>query len=1086
MFSTVVVWLQLLLVPTQALVVTKSHRGAFHDALPTPTNISGVVGYNALLLKSNRIDAAASAPAAAAAAAAPVVASYPWARCSTDPANPVVMDSGEACPSDCPFSQMVEGQSCEKLCVHASQCRQFHPVLFFADLRTMQCTPSCGPREQEQIAGCAECLGPGMCKRCARGLFGITQLELSEDGTRCVNVTLKWWYTFYSMAALLVAALVLYLVLMAWRQPESEKCEEKLKIAQTRREEGRTELMHRTTKNEHMDFWKTNFHRVHTGSKRGGRGIVLYFNWLIFGMIVAFTLAGGNFVAYELSDLGRHTNSPESCMVTDAIETYDEVTVSTYMRSEDSATVHRSARHGTLEGWADWGNKVTEAVRNSVRVVANEAPPTGSIAERYTQFHKRMFQSSIAMYIIVVGGIFAFTVFQLSWVTSRFADSEPHSRCYTAVVSGLPPDLFDGTLLTAFFRDVLKDEDKEALWEAHGGTKKDELKDVPLEDRFHVVGTSIAYDYNLQQEAVAKEIDSWIYDLDLQQQDLTKVSASVATATPQTDATSRGMQTETRGDILLQLKDEVTMNQDHPMFDQALLKFVGLEEEEKPTLHGSGTAFVVFATEAARDAVVALSAERKFPKFTMPEKTVSNARTLFGMPTGTVTTMTSQAGTTTTGPLNYRLALAPAHCEPVSVKWQNFGPFSHFAMKIFLSIFIIFLTIFIWIALSLPSAIFIADLALIPGVRPGFVQNLILGLLIAVGNQLIALVVNLVTSWMGFLYKDSRDVAVLSFAFMGTLVATIFDLSVVAITAHGMVLEDAFRGRDAGYEPVVANEIFGLTVPGYLVLPYLGMPIGEHVLPYFLAKFLIRSHGKVTQRSATQALRSAEFDICWRYSDILNNTTICVVLLFFTSNRAWMVMSVLLLFMAIIYMIDKYLLLYVATPTVYDTHRLSGAFSLWWCLPTTMLAGLISFWGYRSSAIGSHGLCFAWPVFHAVIYLAAMTVLQQHLVQKTDKESTLYPDMIRRLQEEGKPWDFFNTNPVFCLRTRCLGAEATGWKDVLSFQRRIWLQQSGAQADSPKVGKNEHESDECLPFVRGSLRVLSPMIERQGSLSKQV
>merc|ERR1719253_1615956 len=134
-----------------------------------------------------------------------------------------------------------------------------------------------------------------------------------------------------------------------------------------------------------------------------------------------------------------------------------------------------------------------------------------------------------------------------------------------------------------------------------------------------------------------------------------------------------------------------------------------------------------------------------------------------------------------------------------------------------------------------------------------------------------------------------------------------------------MVLEDAFHGRDAGYEPVVANEIFGLTVPGYLVLPYLGMPIGEHVLPYFLAKFLIRSHGKITLRSATKALRSPYFDICWRYSDILNNTTICVVLLFFTSNRAWMVMSVLLLFMGIIYTIDKYLLLFVATPAVYDT-----------------------------------------------------------------------------------------------------------------------------------------------------------------------
>jgi len=435
------------------------------------------------------------------------------------------------------------------------------------------------------------------------------------------------------------------------------------------------------------------------------------------------------------------------------------------------------------------------------------------------------------------------------------------------------------------------------------------------------------------------------------------------------------------------------------------------------------------------------------------------------------------------------LGVAAAHCEPVSVKWENFGPLSNFAPKLLLSILVIFLNMFVWIALSLPSAVFIADLALIPGVRPGFAQNLILGLLIAVGNQLIALVVDLVTSWMGFLYKDSRDVAVLGLAFIGTLVATVFDLCVVAMTAHGMVLEDAFHGRDAGYEPVVANELFGLTVPGYLVLPYLGMPLGEHALPYFLAKFLIRSHAKVTLRSATKAMKSADFDICWRYSDILNNTTICIVLLFFCSNRAWMTMSVLFLFMVIIYMIDKYLLLRVATPTVYDTHRLSSAFTLWWCLPTTMLACLISHWGYRSGLISSVGVCFAIPIAHAFFFVIALLMLESWLMHTDDKEPVLYPDMIRRLQKTCKPWDYFNTNPVFCLRTRCHGADETGWKEVVRFQ------QSGSSsyaAKEPNTGSSPSlsartflESDECLPFKLGSLRVLDPMIKKQHYIRKQ-
>jgi len=257
---------------------------------------------------------------------------------------------------------------------------------------------------------------------------------------------------FYSIVGLLILAVIIYLGLLAWRQPEDEQCEKKLQTAKDRREEARRELMDPSQQNEEMDFWNSSFHDINTGSKRGGRGIVLYFNWLIFGMIVAFTLAGGNFVAYELSDLGRHKQqSHKSCMVTDPIEAYDEVTVSTYMESE-KWKVERHKRHRLLDGWADWGHQVVEAVRKSVRVIANEAPPTGSVAERYSQYHMRAFQASITSYIIVVAAIFAFTVFQLGWVTARFANREPHARSYTAVVTGLPPDLFHGKLLTAFFQ----------------------------------------------------------------------------------------------------------------------------------------------------------------------------------------------------------------------------------------------------------------------------------------------------------------------------------------------------------------------------------------------------------------------------------------------------------------------------------------------------------------------------------------------------------------------------------------------------------------------------------------------------------
>jgi len=669
----------------------------------------------------------------------------------------------------------------------------------------------------------------------------------------------------------------------------------------------------------------------------------------------------------------------------------------------------------------------------------------------------------IVVYIVVVGLVFAIFAYQLAVVIHGYHAQEPHARGFAAVVSGLPKQLFHGKVVTSHFRDLFEREEKnlQKLWEQHGGERRDDFdRTVSMKDRFWVVGTSIAFDFNLQQDSVNHEVHCWIEDLERESESRVpalsreasarsnlpnQVSANTQTRT-ESLVTNRGMQTESRGNILEQLREEVPEHTQQPIFDNTFLKFMGLEEEVETTFMGSGSAFVVFATEAARDAAVSLYRGADAPRFQLPNSDQT-----------------------------FRLTLSPAHCEPVSIKWQNFGPLSHFVVKGVLCVVMIAFSMIAWIALSLPSAAFIADTALIPGVSPSFVQNLLLGLLIAVGNQLIALVVDIVTEWMGFLYKDSRDVAVLGLAFVFTLCATIFDLLVVGVTAHGMVLENAFKGRDAGYEPVVANEIFFLTVPGYLVLPYLGIPIGERVLPYFLAFYLIRSHGKVTLRSAKMAMRSPEFDICWRYSDILNNTTICIVLLYFTSNKAWQVMGVLFLFLVIIYVIDKYTLLYAATPAVYDTHRLSTAFAFWWCLPTTMLAGLISYWGYRSRAITDFGLCVAIPILHVVVYLTAMSIMEGVLRDRRDaaKQPVHYPEMMRKLVQQGKPWDYFNTNPVFCLRTRYLGADETGWKEVVRFQ------QTGRWDDATSQdGGDCKESDECVPFVRGSLRVLQPTLDK--------
>merc|ERR550514_1071319 len=129
----------------------------------------------------------------------------------------------------------------------------------------------------------------------------------------------------------------------------------------------------------------------------------------------------------------------------------------------------------------------------------------------------------------------------------------------------------------------------------------------------------------------------------------------------------------------------------------------------------------------------------------------------------------------------------------------------------------------------------------IPGAQPAFLQDSLLGLLIALGNAIVAQVVSVVTLRSGFRQKDRRDMAILVLAFLATLLNTGIDIWVTLKIAQGKQLDAVSLGDHAGYDTVLARELMALIVPGYLILPYLFLPMVEHVLPYFLGIWFVRS-----------------------------------------------------------------------------------------------------------------------------------------------------------------------------------------------------------------------------------------------------
>ncbi|CAD7970356.1 unnamed protein product [Amoebophrya sp. A120] len=297
--------------------------------------------------------------------------------------------------------------------------------------------------------------------------------------------------------------------------------------------------------------------------------------------------------------------------------------------------------------------------------------------------------------------------------------------------------------------------------------------------------------------------------------------------------------------------------------------------------------------------------------------------------------------------------------HPLLLHWENLTSWGNFYQKIFLGVTIVLFTMFLWTALYLTYAIFY--ITLIPnipglGVDQTYLKDVLLGLLITVGNALLYFVIDRVTKQAGFSSRDSRDRAVLGFSFIGTLLNVVCDLAMVAYVARTQHLETIFSSSSTSssgssfvsYDQVLGQQLFALIMPGYLILPFLAAPVFEHVLPFWLSFWFIRSRSGVLQKDATEALRAKDFEIAWRYADVLNNLSICLLLFLFPGPNAWRIMLGLFLFSVLIYVIDRYLFFKQTTVTFYPTIGLANSFAYWFVVPTGILAVAVAYWGTKA------------------------------------------------------------------------------------------------------------------------------------------
>lgn len=921
--------------------------------------------------------------------------------CSTKVAHHVHRDT--ECPDSCPFSQALAADPCTKVCVRPELCETYHPARTYADPVTKRCTPSCGEWYELHIVACVQCAHRGKCAKCAQGH------TLSEDGQLCVNdLEIIWPFLCFVLLGF-VGIVIMYMFFLANRPIINDAV---LYLAEEHR---------KRCKPQYLDDgeWR-NYPLCTTLPFRqniSGVGVILYFRWLVFMACMALLLMTNTYIAYhtswystETGETGRWINSIDGCPLrkfgsdgprkhpiqassneSTKIRPNQSTTLALSMLdSGESIQIHNSQSSvmgfSMLDTNERWAPKIKVKTKAKVRVKSTRAGQDadgtdGEFVGTYVDYTLRMFFATFFSYGLVVALSLLFSVYQL-YTYRKWDETHATHKDFAVEIVGLPQTATNAPGLKKTLQDVL---DHFAV-------------DLPAAQR-HVVGVSIAYNYKKKElEAlVSKAINAWIEDLTLQALRIPQELGLV----PQHGKKGRFLRVCGQScREFLQCADDIVTKAKVKEHKHTQEEIDAETIEMLKKLQGSGRAIVIVSSEYAVEALV---------------KALNTSDTK-------VDTGPDDAPSVQICKLQANSMLS----EPIDIVWSNWAHRKAGAKAVTCSIVAGVIAIKAWAVLYLPYALFYESSSRVPGERPGATEDLLLGLLIALGNALVGMVIDVIADWARFRKKDRKDVFTLSLAFIATLLNTGCDLLMVLTIAKGSQLDEAFAGTNTGYDRVFARELMVLLVPGYLILPYILTPLFDNILPYYVGRWLVRSRNMRLQY-AERWLVPPDFDICWRYSDSLNNFTVALSMMIFSTPNSWLIMAWLFGFFLLLIVIDTYKMLRGSAQTFFTTERLSAAFELWWSVPTGVLGGISMWWGVKAEYL-SHDMTNWIPVcilLHIVLYISCLLALRS-LIPQPKPAGWSYEECEDALVSEGMEWTAFNTNPIFCLRQKLLAVREPG------------------------------------------------------------
>jgi len=955
------------------------------------------------------------------------------------------------CPPQCPFSQGIPEDKCFKACVTGDHCRALHPFRVFGDNLTLQCTTTCGLNEEDFVEGCAECASTGICKKCS------FWRSLSHGGRKCSDY---WQYVWLALSMMARSMFLFLFGFMVWLHFKPVTSPELLECASLHRELAipwltgasawhggqMSACKHQLTARTHED-------------NVSGMGTALYFRWLRFMILVAAVLLPTLYVTFNVSleiafvkDLKEMKDKasvlpnilgyfdsmpdftldaaysgerkqlvvltePELCRYSKSDPQYvTNGIISKEKMNEGPAPILPPANR--VDGHAPsllQGNSTVDkptlryfkkvkfklGINPSMKVklkakakmplsVHSEEPfdvPAGSFAV----FPVRMTLALSFAYVILTALSLAYgrrqSLFAKAWRVQHRAH-----RDFAIFVSGLPASATDPLEIKNFFQAALDSAPRVGD------------RDARSESELQVVAASIAYDFGDSEHAVRDWMELLVEKIETV---LSKRLPDAQVLQKLTDPAPSKASTELPPLPWYNLYGHTARMWFPPRED-----IQDWEKECRESLERvecSGHAYVVVSSALARDRLLALAGHQLQWRSTGGE--------LAGEP----------------------LKLDTCATEPPSVLWEAHGHIPSM-WQMARNVALLFSTIFIWALSFAPYAYYQIQTKALPGQELSIHVDFGLGMLIALGNNVVCIMIDVTTHHFGLLDKEALDTFTLGLIYVATASNTVLDIGIVLLALRGLSLDLAMHGTLdlSHYDRILAHELFMLLVPGYLITPYLVAPMLEDIMPAWSKKRLIRSTTGASRFAAEKKYERPRFDLAWHYSDLLTNITVCLPLLMFGTHHMYAIMLCLLLCYCLTYAIDHFRLLRATTRTWQCTSKLDAAFSYWWSVPTGSIGAIALHWAIEGGLIRPHRsyetfLMVLFLIFHCICYCYMMRWLRSHAFKQEDMDDGMsYEEMCKGHWHDFRFYDFVNTNPVQVLRSWLL-PERVATKELVPF-----------------------------------------------------